>query len=62
MSKSWEKDINMKAFVHDAKVSGTYARDLNEKENTPLSYNQWDNSDEVWGKGPLIVVTDMNGF
>ena len=38
--------MSMKALVHRVKVSGTYARDSNEKENTPLSYNQWDNSGE----------------
>ena len=31
-------------------------------KNTPLSYIKSHKMGQGWGKGPLIVVTDMNGF
>lgn len=35
---------------------------MGSEKKTPLSYIKSHKMGQGWGKGPLIVVTDMNGF
>ena len=53
--------MSMRALVHTAKASQTYARNSKGEEKYTTFIQSIDNLGQDWGKDPLIVVTDMNG-
>ena len=52
----------MRALVHIAKASQTYARNSKGEEKYTTFIRSIGNLGQDWRKDPLIVVTDMNDF